>query len=402
MQLFLTIFLSSLIQAKKKYKNVCDYYLCADSSAVKCRKSKYPRNTGFCASSSSSDSSMCSSRYADRRYRYPEILPIVETRDAVELVQSILASQAFNAKFIITKRENELLLAVDNAFTELANAILVALNASYERLIALVSTIPEESPVEELVIAAINEANDILTASVCNSCIKNSAFANKQVKNLSGKSDKFIIDTVKDTKGSKGLCAYLRCDFDNILDTVSNEFAIIEEKEIVEIKKAFATAGIPLSESSDLILAIRAELLTVTTVIGQLVTLAKNKLGTSIFSIYREIELSLDLLFCQTNHNILDIVKQISNGQRVTVPQNMLCIKEPQPPIAPVAGSVYAPFSATTSGTMISPLSATTSGTMISPCSATTSGSVQSPLTGGICIPVSAMQNNAEYYVRVV
>lgn len=325
MQLLLISCLANLVLTKKKSKNVCDFFICADSSEVKCKKSKKIPHINFCSSSDSrsscsrrSSSSRCKESRSRRRDSRGSVRPL-EKKDAVEVIESILACQAFDVKFLVGSKANTIKTLANTTLTGINTEINKVVLSTETKLIAQLSAIISDDAVLDDVVTLISDANIAFAASVTTATASATLKADSQIKALAKQKDEIIIKEVKNEEN--GLCSVITSDFDEIITHVKKEYPIIEEKELNAIIAAFATED----EATAITSIVKAANLEMLASIEIIITTGKNTLNAGITAQFRELELSLDLLFCETNHLVVDIVKQVASGKKVTVPRRTVC-----------------------------------------------------------------------------
>lgn len=310
--------LINILPILSKKKKQCDFY-CVSSSRIPCRRVKRVPDDSFCSSYDSCSSSTSCRR--PRRRSDDSTTTRVEYKDAVLAVEEILACMAFDAKFLLAQKRSDLISKINDAFTTFNTQTTTGITNVFTNLITTINTLEgTDVPVE--VANAVTQANTAFALAVEDATIKNMKKADWYIHHLAKETDNAkVAANVRDFR--HGLQHYIDCDFADIVKTYNKEFPVIAQQEFTAINAALAV------ESADVVAAVETAQTDVLAVLSTNVTQLQTTIANIVAGSYKELELSLDLLFCENGHFIVDIVKQIGSGKKVVVPRKTRC--EPTP-----------------------------------------------------------------------
>ncbi|KAM0688394.1 hypothetical protein COBT_000349 [Conglomerata obtusa] len=302
-----------------KKENKCrDYSFCTETSTTRCfprRKCRKDRCSSSSSSSSSSTSTTStSSSTSSSSSRSPR-------RDAVLVIEEILALEALEAGLLVTNATTNLTTFVTNTLTNLASSLTPAIANITNTLVLQVTGIltTEEAAAEDDVLAVIAGANDAFTAAAYAAIAENKALADSQISHLGHKNNHHIVKFVKDKH--HGLTRQINQDFNDVSATIAATYPVIQADEIAAIITALQ--GLTATQIADVVAAVNAANAQIGTLVANEINQANKAIVAEIGSELKELGLALDLLFCETGHLIIDIVKQVYDGKKVVVPRRI-------------------------------------------------------------------------------
>lgn len=306
-------------------KNECDWYICADSKYIDRKRKKDCFDTSFCtsssytskhprrkcrkdSSSSSSSSSSTSSTDCNRR-------------DALYVIEEILACEAIEAKALVTLQGNAIESVVSTTLGGLATTLPRGIQEITDRLVVTITGIltAEEAELEEEVALIVNQANAAFTATALQATNENKLLAESQIHDLGRRSSSSIAQYVRNSH--HGLTKVIANDFNNVTTAITSSYP-----EIIRLENDALIAALQGIEEETVTLildAVTAANTQIVQLINDSLALATSTILAQVNNSLSELSLGLDLLFCETGHLITDIVKQVYDGKKVSVPRRI-------------------------------------------------------------------------------